>query len=116
MRNIYKSALLFLLVSTLFCTAIAAQENKTLFIQGAEDPTIYQSFIEENPDVAVHFSGGMLSPDRISQAMVTNDETADIYAVNADNTFKKAVEKGYVAKLSDSLILSENIKEMYSNM
>jgi hypothetical protein len=68
MKNIYKSALLFLLVSTLFCTAIAAQENKTLFIQGAEDPTIYQSFIEENPDVAAFFRG------------MPNDETADIYA------------------------------------
>lgn len=94
----------------------STQTFDELLITGAMDPGIYNSFSRENPNVHVTFSGEMLSSDTISKALVTGDDTADVYAVFADSTFKAAVRKGYAASLGDSTILTEDIKTMYPHI
>lgn len=90
--------------------------NSKLHLQGVIDPRIYADFMQDNPDVVVSFSQGMSSPDDIAQAMITGNDSADVYAVFANNTFRAVVKKGYAAPLTDSSILTEDIKKMYPNI
>ena len=95
-------------------TAIAAPE--TLRVSGCMDDTIYQSFSSENPNIPVDFSTNLLSADEIAQALVTGDQTADLYATFANNTFSAIVKKGYAAELNTSEVLTSDILAMYPNI
>lgn len=93
-----------------------AEATDTLHLQGCIDQTIYESFASENPNIPVDFSYEILSPDEIVQALVTGDQTSDLYAVIVNHTFKSIVQKGYTADLSSSAVLSTDIQAMYTNI
>ncbi|HNX61585.1 MAG TPA: hypothetical protein PKN45_03000 [Candidatus Limiplasma sp.] len=93
---------------------IAAPE--TLSVSGCMDDTVYQSFAGENPNISVDFKTHLLSADEIAQALVTGDQTADLYATFANNTFSAIVKKGYAAELNASEVLTSDILTMYPNI
>lgn len=107
---------LLLMPLSLAFAEVETEESATLHIQGCMDQTIYESFAGEHPNSSVEFSYQILSPDEIVQSLVIGDQTADLYAAFADHTFTAIVNKGYVAELNSSTILSTDIQAMYPNI
>lgn len=107
---------LLLMPLSLAFAEVETEESATLHIQGCMDQTIYESFAGEHPNSSVEFSYQILSPDEIVQSLVIGDQTADLYAAFAYHTFTAIVNKGYVAELNSSTILSTDIQAMYPNI
>lgn len=87
-----------------------------LNICGCMDDTIYRSFIEKNPNTIVNFQHNILLPDEIARRLITQDNTADLYATLVDYSFNSIVKKGYVADLSSSRVITSDIDNIYQNI
>lgn len=93
--------------------ADSAIEAKTLHLVGCMDDTIYHRFLEDHGDVSVTFAYDLLTPEEIAQRMMLKDDSADLYATWMDYRFRSLVRKGYVADLSASSLIAEDIATMY---
>lgn len=90
--------------------------DNEIIVQGWADEAAYRSFSKENAGFRVLFQMEFKSSDDIAQALISGDESADIYVVPMDNTFRAIVKKGYALPLSGSSILAEETAKMYPHI
>lgn len=107
---------LLLLLSTIFPAASAETTATTLRLNGCFSDTIQQSFQEEHPEVEVAFSDALPTALEITQAILTQDATYDLYATWVDYSFTQLMEKHYAADLSASALLTQDVATMFPNL
>lgn len=98
-------------------TGLAEMKKTELIIKGmwgGVDHKI-QAYLQLKPEMIIRNQITNLGDDDIT-AILTGDSTVDIYAIFANQLYRRAADKGYAADLSGDKIVSAAVKSMHPAM
>lgn len=88
-------------------------ELVTLKILGSVSDSIIQQYMAANPNVNIILDPRESSFLGLQEALVSGDNSIDMYLVTSDGIYSEVIDKGYAASLSDSDYLTERVAHFY---
>lgn len=85
----------------------------TLRILGSVSDNILQQYMAENPNVSIVIDPRESSFLGLQEALVSGDDSIDMFLVTTDGIYTEVVEKGYAAPLSGSAYLKNRVDQFY---
>lgn len=89
-------------------------QQKTLHIVGRLGPNVVGAFAAERPDIAISMKEDAPTDFlSVQQAMISQDDSNDIYVLNAKLSYMHVVKKGYAAPMNGSAALLADVESFY---
>ena len=88
-------------------------ELVTLKILGTVSDSIIKEYMAENPQVNIVLDPRESSFLGLQEALLSGDNSIDLFLVESDGIYTEVVEKGYAASLSESEVLVDRVSAFY---
>lgn len=85
----------------------------TLKILGTVSDSIIQKYMAENPQVNIVLDPRESSFLGLQEALLSGDDSIDLFLVESDGIYAEVVNKGYAASLSGSEYLNQRVSSFY---
>lgn len=77
--------------------------------------TAMWAYEEKHPEI-IQIRRESINGDKLIEALMRQDDTVDIYVVEADYTFENIKKQGYAASLSSSALIKNDVSQMYEEI
>lgn len=88
-------------------------ELVTLKILGSVSDSIIKQYVAANPQVSIVLDPRESSFLGLQEALLSGDNSIDLFLVESDGIYSEVVEKGYAASLSSSDYLTQRVSALY---
>ena len=108
---IWNNSYVYLQSSTLNIRKLDSTPDEliTLKILGGVSESVIQQYMAENPNVSIILDPRESSFLGLQEALVSGDDSIDMFLVTSNGLYSEVVEKGYAAPLTESADLTERV-------